>query len=342
MSMNIKIILLLLVGYAVTSSAYIISQGNSENSRLGSESDGIVGELRDKLAAANDKLANEQEQVTRLTQDNEALSVSLKETQEKLNALTSNHAALKSQLDALLVAKDEDVTEHNSKVASVVDLIAKLKEKGEISAILGGAEMTDLVAKIKSLGEEGIKAMNEMLNSEDAADRILAAQLLMNFDDPSSIAPLESMAMEDDDEMAKRWASQALLRMKSEGIEKTLRNLVENADDPGVKVNSLFGLCKEGNDWGLQNAIDFVKDDGQSDALKSAFLGGILMLKSDGVSPIVDSLVDLHPDSDATMRAAIRFYKNLGTPLGTARLQSMSANGNLPAAIRTAALAALN
>jgi hypothetical protein len=342
MPLSTKLTLALLIICAFGGGLLYPWRSTSDDSELGSQGEGVIGELRDQLKSTKSELVTAKQRNDDLHRENAALLQSLKETQEELASLKADSTAMKAQLDALIAAKASDITQHNTKVESVVDLIAKLKAKGDIGAVLGGAELTDLVAKIKSLGEEGIKALNDMLNSEDPSDRILAAQLLMNFDDPSSIAPLESMAMEDADKMAKRWASQALLRMKSDGIEKTLRNLVENADDPAVKVNSLFGLCTEGNEWGLQNAISFIKDDDQSDALKNAFLGGILMLKSDGVAPIIDTLIEKYSDHSATMKAAIRFYKNLDTPLGIQRLQSMSVNGNLSAEIRSAALAALN
>ena len=321
---------------------YWISMGELDEAPLATEDEARIAALRADLLTAQQELADQVRRNRVLEETQASLEQRLKTLQSELADEATRVASLEEKLKASQLAAKAVDTKHNAKIEDVVSLFDKLKKKGDIATFLSGSELADMVSMIKDLGEEGMKALTDMLGSEDPADRILAAQILMNFDDPSAIAPLEKMALGDDDEMAKRWASQALLRMNSDGIQGTLQNLVKNAEDPGVKVNSLFGLCRHGNEWGVERAVAFIQSDDQPDALKNALLGGLLSLRDEAIAPIIDTLVRIHPEENGAMQAAINYYKNLGTPLGTQRLQSMASNASLPQSIRTAAQAALN
>ena len=80
--------------------------------------------------------------------------------------------------------------------------------------------------------------------AKDLADRIAAAQLLLQLGDPSAIDPLGKAVVNDPDAEAAAWASQALIRLDGDGAREALQNALENSPHEAVKVNSLWGLCR--------------------------------------------------------------------------------------------------
>jgi HEAT repeat protein len=194
--------------------------------------------------------------------------------------------------------------------------------------------MRELLDELDALGSEGTEKVLSLLNSETAADRIAAAQLLLQMNDPAAIGPLGKAVIDDSDEAAATWASQALIRLDGEGAVNALSKALQESPHEGVRVNALWGLCRHGDDAGIDRSLAFYRDEAQSQAMRDALGQGILALDTPKAMPIADEIARRRADNNHVMSEVVGYYGRIPGPEATQRLLSISQNSDLAAFVR--------
>ncbi|MCB9831441.1 MAG: HEAT repeat domain-containing protein [Planctomycetes bacterium] len=264
----------------------------------------------------------------------------MKEDAERLSAEIRD---LKDKLALQDVELAKIANERAERLTRIAERFKTMKGKG-LQNLVTTNELGKFIADLRLEGDVGRKAVLDLLRSDDEEERRLAATLLMQgMADDEAIEPLREVALHDEDELSKRLASQALLRLEGDGVVPTLEELVANADDEGVRVNSMYGLLMRGK--GVDEAIAYMKDESKSGMMKQALGSAVFILQDrPEVQPLVDLMVK---DSRGkghevgTVQAAIAYYKKIATPGAVAALQQLAADPNLGAELKGEAAKAL-
>lgn len=253
-----------------------------------------------------------------------------RELSQKVAALRQENARLATQL-----ARKKGVT-----VANVLERIATLKGS-PMAALLSPGAMGDLLMDLKGLGDEGTRAMIKLLETGDAKERFLAANLLEQLNQPAAIPALRQAALNDTDKLAASMSSHALALMDDASTVPALREIAAANKSWESQVNALWGLCKHGDQKAIAQSLALMKDDKSSPQLRAALGGNLMLLSDPELMPIVDETVRQFGKVEQLSAMAVEYYKNTGTPEGRARLEAMAKDAKLPEEVRKAAQAAL-
>ncbi len=242
--------------------------------------------------------------------------------------------ALQKARQALAASKAslaDDAKGRTERLAKVKSSIDALRGKGMETLVRSGA-IGSIVGDLKALGPEGLKAVTDLLESEDSDDRLLAATILMSMDDPAAVEPLEKVAMSDDNELVAAMASQALMRMDNKTVVPALAKLMTSSKHDGVRVNAMYGLVRHDDPRGINATIDFLNDENAPAAMKRALGQGLLLLSNASALPAVDlvgerSSVRTNPQLS---RMLVDYYGRVHNNAARDRLQSLLASGDLP------------
>ncbi len=260
------------------------------------------------------------------------------QAERKLAELEKKLAAAKKDGEKLA---SELVQKKGVTVQSVMARISDLKLKSSLQALISPGKMADLVADLKGLGKDGTDAVLQLLKSEDAKDRFLAAKLLEDMGDPASIPGLLDQALKDTDEMAANMAGHALALLDQPGAVDALREIVDANRSWAAKVNGLWGLCKYGDQRGLEQTLAWINDT-SGDATARATLGAnIALLGNENVMSIIDATVAQFNGKKQIVTMAIEYYRQVATPLARERLRAIAQSSSYDAAVRKAAEDAL-
>ncbi|MFT7618980.1 MAG: HEAT repeat protein [Planctomycetota bacterium] len=272
------------------------------------------------------------------------------ERKKSKNAETGDDE-LKDELAKLKKANDEmkaqlgDVDAKNAeRMVKIEERFKKLSGMG-ISALVANNEIGKLVADLLQQGQSGRDAVLALLNSEDDGEKMLGVVLMLQgMASVESIDPLAEMALTGDESM-RAMASQVLLRMDDKEAVPALERIVAQTEDEGVKVNSLFGLARQGHTQGVQQLVDYYNDENSQHA--DVLTQSLLILRNPESQPLIDAVVQRHADRGESTRnaigeAAIGFYAHVKTPSARQSLQNMVDDPNASASLRQQAQDALN
>lgn len=255
---------------------------------------------------------------------------------DKATADAATIADLNKQLEPYL--KQTRVT-----VQDVAAMLDGMKGKG-LSALLEPAKTAKLVADLRALGDEGLNLLLGMMESETPADRMLAAKLLGDLADSRAVEALAKAAEDENDRVASM-ASQALALMGEPSAKDALRRLYDNAPEsrPGIRINSLFGLCKLGESKAITQAQEFFTSTEVPEAYKRALGNGILLLDTPHVVPVVRSMSGLDKSSAELGTAVVRYLEKVRTDTGARTLLSdIVADTSYPQSVRNLAAQVLS
>lgn len=299
------------------------------------EFDAEIATLKKDLAAAKKSADAAFERENKATNDVARLEDELARIQGEL-------ATAKGDLQAQATAKSDDRKE---RLARIEKRFEELKGKG-LQTLVATNAIGKLIADLQAEGDVGREAVHALLASEDTDERNLALTLMMQgMADIESIDPLKDIAMNDEDELSMRLASQALMRIEGddERITTALQSLVDDADDPGVKVNSMFGLLMRGQ--GIEQAVGFFNDKENDGTMRMALGQSVFLLKNrPEVLPLVDAVfADARGGKSEAgfAKAAIDYYGSVKTPEARSRLETMAGDQSLSAELRNQAAEAL-
>lgn len=252
---------------------------------------------------------------------------------EALQASEAERQKLRAEIDAGLELKGDTL-------ARVMGAFDSLRTKGAGGFLEPGVK-SQMVTDLKSLGDEGTDLCLGWLKSEDEEARFLAANLLESLSDPRTVLPLRDAALHDKSESVASMASHALALMDHPAALDPLREIVERTTFEGVKVNSMFGVMKQGDQKGYEMVLDYVKNKENSIQMRAAIAPGVFIMTDPRTLAIADECVSQFAKHDALMDMAVTYYKNLRTPEGRLRLQGMVNDTRFSEAIRKAAAVAL-
>ncbi|MAB88752.1 MAG: hypothetical protein CMJ90_04750 [Planctomycetes bacterium] len=251
------------------------------------------------------------------------LEAQLREAQGKIEELVAQQASRDAETRATL--------------EMVMARIAALRKQG-VGALIDQAAVAALVADLRSLGEAGFQAVVGLLGSDDADERMVATQLLKGLGDPRAVQLLWD-ALSDPDATVQTLASHALCFMDGAGVLEACRAGLDSKND-SVRVNSMFGLVRQGDQKGVDLTLAILRD--ESSPFRGPMIQGVLLLGSESAVPLVDEMQVLFRSNADVMKAAVDFYRRVGTEMARSRLQNIAGDPELPQAIRDLALAALN
>jgi HEAT repeat protein len=263
-----------------------------------------------------------------------AASKRIQELEQQLKTSRDEVADLSASLDDA----------QGKKAATAATLLAKLEQfrKNGLAAFLAPGATADIISDLKSMGAEGVEMMLELLGSESKEDRFLAAKLLEDLADPSSIPHLKKAALEDGDTMVANMASHAIALMNNPGGATALHEIVANSPHLGAKINSMFGLCAIGDEKGVEMTRKYMEDDDNPESLKQALGRGILILNTPKVMVIVNLISKEVRAVPEVMQMVVSYYARIGTAEARTQLQNLLNDPNLPASVREQTLSALN
>ena len=188
--------------------------------------------------------------------------------------------------------------------ANFDEALAALRENPNM-LLVDAQAARDFMKMLEALGDEGTAKVLALLESEESADRIAAAQLLLQLGDPAAIKPLGEAVINDPDAEAAAWASQALIRLDGDGAKEALQNALANSPHEAVKVNSLWGLCRHEDPEGSARTLAYYEDAGNNADMRRALGLGALALNSASVMPVVDAVSSRESDSTGIMQRVI-------------------------------------
>jgi hypothetical protein len=199
-----------------------------------------------------------------------------------------------------------------------------------------------LTESIKQLGADGLYFLLEQLGTDDSRKRALASQLLGQLNAPEAIRSLGDTAVADKDPTVAAVASQALALMDSPDTVEELRRLAASPNGPATEINSIYGLCKYGDDEGVRLASAYLENPEKSLQEKSILVVNLARLPQPAILPVMDMAVRLFAASPGpVLQAAIQYYASLASKEGTARLELLARNPAFTEEVRAAAAAAL-
>ncbi len=334
----IALILGVALGWAVHS--FSLSTGDSEldtshieqkDMVLASEYDAVVAKYRRQVVALKKSLqiAREQEAASTTKQD---------ELYAEVLKLREDNAAMKEVLAG-------DDAKKAKRMADIESRFKSLAAKGS-EALISSNEIGKLVGDLLQEGQKGRDAVLALLTSEDEDEKMLGVMLMLQgMASVESIDPLKDMALGAGDETMQRMASQVLMRMEDKEAESALEKIVAETKNEGVKVNSLFGLAKQGNAKGVQQLLDYYNDPNSKH--RGVLSGSFLILRNPESQPLIDAVVAKYKNRDENERikineAAIGYYGHVKTPRARTALQRMADDPSVSARIRQMAQDTLN
>lgn len=309
---------------------FVLSPQNNDSDALSADAKSMIRGLEDDLArseresAALGRRLDEAERARR-----EA------ETQARLarEARTAAEAALAQSPTPDAEAPAEGDAAEAATTLNVDEALASFREN-PTKVLLDPQKTRELLNALEAAGSEGTQKLLALLSSEESADRIAAAQLLMQLGDPAAIGPLGEAVVNDEDAEAAAWASQALIRLDGDEAVPTLRNALANSPHEAVRVNSLWGLCRHGDAGGYAQTLAFYNDKEMNEGMQRALGHGILQLDSPDAMAVADAVRDREADHPQMMKAVIQYYGRVPGPETTRRLVSLSQDANLSSDLR--------
>jgi HEAT repeat protein len=266
--------------------------------------------------------------------------------ERRLAAAERKVAELEKKLAAARKESDKFAAELVQKkgvtIENIAARLAELRKGGGMSVMLS-SRTADLIADLKGLGPAGTQAVLDLLKSEDAKDRFLAAKLLEDLKDPAAIPALLEAALNDSDKLASSMASHALALMEDPRAIDPLKQLVDKKKSWEQQVNALWGLVNLGDAWGLEQATAYMSDSSVSDQARAALGANIaVFMHTPEVMPIVDRTVRDFYESEQVMSIAVDYYRALNSPVARDRLQAIVNDTRVSQGIRDAASQALS
>lgn len=259
--------------------------------------------------------------------------------ERKVTDLEKKLVASKKEVDKLA---SDLVQKKGVTIDSITARIAELRKGGHMSVMLT-SRTADLISDLKGLGAAGTQALMELLKSEDATDRFLAAKLLEDLKDPAAIPALRDVALNDKDPHAASMASHALALMEDPRSIDALKDVLANKNRSWEQaVNAMWGLANLGDAYGIEQSLAYVNDQSVPKQARAALGANIaLLIRTPEMMPIVDRTVQDFHTSDQVMDIAIDYYAALRSPVGRDRLQAIVNDTRLSQTVRDSAAAAL-
>ena len=337
----IALVVGLAVGYGISAGL-----GGDAESTISQDIKAQLEATRGDLRTAHAERDDVRSRVGRMEEENQLLKRDLERSrtaargfEERLAKLGEERAELLSRVKA--EAKDSEI-----RAKEVMAKLETMKEGGIQAMFLNKSAMNSIIADLKALGDAGVDGLMEFLKSDDVEARMVAAAVLTELGDPRAVGALEDSALNDSDQTVKHMAARALMMMDGPEALPVLHNLAKNAPDEGVRVNSMFGLCRRGDEAGILTARAYFNDEKSNDGMKKALAGSVVGLLHG--NPKMEGLVDdiftqaAEHKAGGIMEAAVGYYKSVGTDSARRRLEGMVANPALDQKLRDAAKQALS
>ena len=268
------------------------------------------------------------------------------------NAATAENSKLRGEIDDLRKIKEEwdlakeEVEKARAKRMAAIEKRFKSLSSMGIQALVANNEIGKLVADLLQEGERGHQAVMALLQSSDDDEKMLGVVLMLQgMASEKSIDPLKDLALTGGDETMRAMASQALLRMNDEAAVKAMETIVAETKDEGVKVNSLYGLARNGHEQGVQQLVDYYNDPNSAHA--DVLTQSLLILRNPEAQPLIDAVVNKYKDRDEDVKnrvgeAAVAYYKHVNNQGSRQALQNIVDDPSASAKLRQMAQDALN
>ena len=227
-----------------------------------------------------------------------------------------------------------DPPKENS-ASKFAERFAEIAKKG--LGAYGSAELRALAADLKKAGPEALKAViDRLLNAETATERFVAGALLEAAGDPSAIAGLSQSLEQDDDLLVRRMSSHALMAIGTEASLPALRAAMSGDKDWGVRVNSAYGVAKQGQPDGAKALEDLYGSSSTPSDYRAIVFGALADVASPSSAPIFRKVLTDSTEIGYLLGAigAIEKIKDAGS---IPDLQRVAGNAALPANVREAA-----
>jgi len=250
-----------------------------------------------------------------------------------------------AELEAALAAKEAPpppivppappIETEKAIAAKLAARFAALAEKG--MGALGDPDFRDLAQDLKKAGAKAIEDLaKRLLTAESATERFLAGALMETMGDAAAIPYLSQALGKDEDLLVRRMTSHALAVIGTEPALGPLRAAMADDADWGVRVNSAYGVAKQGQADGLKLLEEAYSSTTTPAEYKLAVYGGLADVAAPTSAPIFRKV--LAESTDLTyLFLSIRAVEKMKDAESVAGLNRIAGDAKYPANIREAA-----
>ena len=244
-------------------------------------------------------------------------------------------------------AKQESKTETADPGKPVTDeelQAAVRKFAGALQGIILGSDdgkaTAELRALLKRAGPEAIEKLKKRFEDSSVGleSRMIVAHALGQSGDPKAIEALAAKLRDPDaDLFEKRLASHALAFSDADDITPLLTVTARNAEDPGARANSAFGLIKREVDEGYQlyaEATDMAFEQNQPEAI--AYLQGFFLMDDEKGLPHVRERLTTY-ESETALLLLIEIVKAKKDKGAIEQLKKLAYDSSKPKSVQNAA-----
>jgi hypothetical protein len=153
---------------------------------------------------------------------------------------------------------------------------------------LESPDYAKLVEDSHAMGAEGIAFLGEQLTqSESASTRFLAASLFEELGNATALPYLQKALRDDKDFIVRRMCSHAIAVGRMKDGYPDLETAMVADPDWGVKVNSAYGLAKDGNVKGLDTLVKYFESPDTEAQYRLSIYGGIIDVADPRTAPLI-------------------------------------------------------
>lgn len=189
---------------------------------------------------------------------------------EEVAALKARLKERPADVDPALPAEKDDLPEDSD----LDKEFAALVKQGFMG--LQGEKARAFLQRLKKEGAGGREFLLKVLRQgKTAAERLIAAGFLEGLKDPGAVPELARLLPLEQDMIVRRMISHALAVIGTPGAQPPLRSAMTTDADWGVRVNSAYGVAKQGGADGLRYLEEaYVSADTPAE-YRLAILGGL-------------------------------------------------------------------
>jgi HEAT repeat protein len=219
--------------------------------------------------------------------------------------------------------------------AKLAERFAALVEKGMDA--LRDPDFKQLAQDLKKAGPKAMEDLaKRLLNAESATERFLAGALIETMGDAAAIPFLSESLGKDEDLLVRRMTSHALAVIGTEPALGALRAAMAGDSDWGVRVNSAYGVAKQGQPDGLKLLEEAYTSSSTPAEYKLAVYGGLADVAAPSSAPIFRKV--LSESTDLTyLILSIRAVEKMKDLESVSSLNRIAGDAKYPANVREAA-----
>ena len=154
---------------------------------------------------------------------------------------------------------------------------------------------------------------------------------------------LADAAVSEENEGAANAAARALMTSDGPGAVEAMRRTLANSPHETVKVNTMWGLCRHGDEAAVKDTLAYLGNEKNNLAYRKALAQSAFLIDKAEMRPVIEMVVtnSTGPEREGVMQMAIGWYGRNHTPENRRSLELAAQDTTLSEAVRQSAQEAL-